>query len=56
MLKFTTSLVTALILLAGSAWAQIFPARIPPGHYYCNTHNEICTHGLSTPEVNYNYN
>jgi hypothetical protein len=56
MLRFTTSLVTTLILLSGSAWAQVCSTRIPPGHYYCSTHNEICTHGMSTPEVNYNYN
>lgn len=56
MTRFTVSLVTAMILLAGSAWAQVCPTRIPPGHYWCNVHNEICTHGLSTPEVTYNYN
>jgi hypothetical protein len=56
MLRFTTSLVTAIILLSGSVWAQVCPTRIPPGHYYCNTHNEICTHGLSTPAVVYRPN
>ena len=53
MLRYTTILVTAMILLSGSVWAQVCPTRIPPGHYYCNVHNEICTHGLSTPEVYY---
>lgn len=53
MLRYTTTLVAAMLFLAGSAWAQVF--QIPPGHYYCPTHNEICTHGLSTPETNYGY-
>ena len=53
MIRYTTTLVAAILFLGGSAWAQVF--QIPPGHYYCNTHREICTHGLSTPETNYGY-
>ena len=53
MIRYTTTLVAAILFLGGSAWAQVF--QIPPGHYYGNTHREICTHGLSTPETNYTY-
>ena len=60
MLKYPALLATIIISLAFAASAQVYYPhgqhlyQIPPGHYFCAQHNEICTHGLSTPEV-YHY-
>ena len=61
MLKYPALVASLIVSLALAASAQVYYPhgqqhlyQIPPGHYYCAQHNEICTHGLSTPEV-YHY-
>lgn len=58
MLRYPALIISTILCLAGSAMAQQYypyngpvTTQLPHGHYYCQQHREICTHGMSTPEV-----
>lgn len=58
MLRYPALIISTFLCLASSAMAQQYypynggiTTQLPPGHYYCQQHREICTHGMSTPEV-----